>query len=71
MNDCALPSDERRRGGQVKYPVTQLEVGEKVFFPGANVVRVGNAVRHNKPMKFECTTIMVRGIVGVRVRRIA
>lgn len=62
---------QRGRGQPPKYPVKLLTIGESMFFPEVDVTRIGNAVRHHKSMKFICRSVVSRGVVGVRVWRVA
>jgi hypothetical protein len=55
-----------------KYPqMRQIAVGESFFLPGIHVNEICKRTCFFKPLRFSCRTVSIRGVVGVRVRRIA
>lgn len=57
-------------GRPEKYPVKRLAVGQCIYVENGDVTRVGNAVRHRKPMRFLCKTVVKHGTKLVKVVRI-
>ena len=58
------------RGAPVKYPMRDMALGEERFFPGIVANSISRRTWMYKPMKFKCRTIVWRGTMGAKVRRI-
>ena len=57
-------------GQPAKYPMRDMKLGEERFFPGIVANSISRRAGMYKPMKFKCRTIVWRGTVGAKVRRI-
>lgn len=58
------------KGRKPKYRVRHLAVGQTAYFPGVTGKRVGDSIRQCAPMKFECKTVVKRGIKQAKITRI-
>lgn len=55
-----------------KYPWREISVGESFFAPGRTPTSIGGDIRkYHRPMRFKTRTVVRKGVVGVRVTRIA
>lgn len=54
-----------------KYPLRTMAVGETFFAPGRTPSHICWCARVLRPRKFASRTVVIKGVVGVRVRRIA
>lgn len=56
----------------LKHPqIRQLVLGGSCFIPGEHINSIINRIGHYKPLRFSCRTVMLHGMVGVRVRGVA
>lgn len=64
--------DNRPPGRPPKYPWRTVEVGESFFVPGRTSTSIQHdAYRYYRPRRFRCKQIMVKGVKGIKVTRIA
>lgn len=62
----------RPPGRPPKYPWLTVEVGESFFAPN----RTSNSLQHDayryhRPRRFTCKQVMTKGVIGIKVTRIA
>lgn len=62
----------KKTGGRPsKYPLRRMELNESVLLPGVTQIKINKVRSIYKPMKFRVRSVMVGGVRGVRVWRIA
>ena len=53
------------------YPWRQIKIGDSFFAAGRTPRTMSKVSPHYRPMKFKCRSVSVKGVVGVKVMRIA
>ena len=55
-----------------KYPWRTIRIGESFFAPGRTSSSLqGDARKYHRHLRFTCRKVIIRGVTGIKVTRIA
>lgn len=64
-------ADNRGPGRPPIYPFVSMSVGERAFVACETPRKIYRRVSDHRPKRFRCRSMVVKGILGVMVERIA